>query len=327
MISFFVQRMLVYFLLTQRVLCFLCVTNEGAVLRRDCPLFITRSSPNEFNFDVPHHDAIRLNKVLKATHSRREADRMIRAGRVTVNDETTTGCMVVPYKDVVRLDGKIVSGWEDMNAVVSTTKQHNSLLVGQNFEYVKYWKPRGIVCTTDRRIKDNIIDEIVRTGGYRPQHRVFPVGRLDKETSGLILLTSDGRLPNSSLRTSQKQSKVYRVRVNGRLSNSALGRLQKGIVITTVAQRDGHSKPLTAKTEPCGVERIAPNVCEMTLQEGRNRQIRKMMSAIGYEVVELHRFRFGDVSLEGLKREGDWKRLDAQDMMWVEKVLEGAQSN
>jgi len=177
--------------------------------------------------------AIRLNKVFKATHSRRQADNLIQEGRVSVNDEISYGCMVVPFQDVVALDGQIVTGWEDMNAI----RQKDD--VDSHLEYVKYWKPRGVTCTTDLNIKGNIVDEITQVDGYRPKHRIYPVGRLDKDTSGLILLTSDGRVPNASLRSQNRQSKVYRVRVHAPLADEDLEHLKNGVVITTVAQRDG----------------------------------------------------------------------------------------
>ena len=285
---------------------------------------------------------IRLNKVLKATHSRREADRLIQDGRVTVNGHVSHGCMVVPHHDVVRLDGKRVLGWEQMNSISSSPdsvadeqrrKQNQERInhrtdaackIG-HFEYVKYWKPRGVICTTDRRISGNIIDAITsKQSGYRPQHRVYPVGRLDKDTTGLILLTSDGRLPNASLRLKEKQSKLYQVYVDRPLTADVVQRLRDGVVITTVAQRDRTSKPLTARTKPCTVQ-IIPNTqnygCEITLQEGRNRQIRKMMSKLGYTVVELHRVQFGLITLQDLSDPGDWKKLSKHEMKYIESLV------
>jgi len=262
---------------------------------------------------------IRLNKVFKATHSRREADRLIKEGRITVNDKTSFGCMVVPYKDVVKLDGNTIEGWEKMNT--SRLIQDFDLVQEEPFEYIKYNKPRGVICTTDRRIKNNIMDDVTRRRGYRPDHRVYPVGRLDKDSSGLILITSDGQLPNASLRRNKKQPKVYRVRVNRPLLNSDLEILQSGIVITTVAQRDGKSKPLTAKTKPCSLKQISPATCEITLTEGRNRQIRKMMSALGYEVLDLHRLSFGMVGIDDIEKPGDWKRLSKQELQWIDSIL------
>jgi 23S rRNA pseudouridine2604 synthase len=262
---------------------------------------------------------VRLNKVLKATLSRREADKVIQEGRVTVNGEVTFGCMVVPHQDSVALDGTIIRGWEKMNGFDDV----RTSAVG-GFEYVKYWKPRGVICTTDKRIKDNIIDEIMRHSGYRPEHRVYPVGRLDKDSTGLILLTSDGRLPNVSLRNEQKQPKVYKVTVDRPLVEADLDQLRDGIIITTVAQRDGTAKPLTAKTKPCLIDQVSLTSCSITLTEGRNRQIRKMMEAVGYNVLDLHRTQFGEISLQSLTREGDWQRLNGAEMRWIETILQNA---
>jgi len=183
-------------------------------------------------------EGIRLNKVFKATHSRREADKLIESGRVSINDMPITtkgGMKVIPYQDTITLDGQIVHGWEQMNAIQNTNHQsttnydqvvdRSSSLNTESFEYVKYFKPLGVTCTTDQRIQSNIIDAI-QSDGYNPRHRVYPVGRLDKETSGLILLTSDGRIVNSVLRGEKKQPKVYKVMVNGRLKDSDLQQLR-----------------------------------------------------------------------------------------------------
>ena len=187
--------------------------------------------------DDTTNDGIRLNKVFKATHSRREADKLIESGRVSINGIPITnkgGMKVIPYQDTITLDGKVVHGWEQMNAIQSTKYQdtncdnqvqRSSHLNTESFEYVKYFKPLGVTCTTDQRIQGNIIDAI-QSDGYNPRHRVYPVGRLDKETSGLILLTSDGRIVNSVLRGEKKQPKVYKVMVNGRLEDSDIQQLR-----------------------------------------------------------------------------------------------------
>jgi 23S rRNA pseudouridine2604 synthase len=177
---------------------------------------------------------IRLNKVFKATHSRRQADVLIASGRVSVNHRPITekgGIMVRPHVDVVHLDGKQIDGWESLNAIPHPANEatNGNLGEGSNpvvvFEYVKYWKPRGVTCTTDQRIEGNIIDEIA-WDGYRPKHRVYPVGRLDKDTSGLILLTNDGRLPNAFLRSQQRKAKVYNVLVDRPLEHNDLEQLR-----------------------------------------------------------------------------------------------------
>lgn len=203
--------------------------------------------------DIPtssSDNAIRLNKVFKATHSRREADKLIASGRISVNGkavESKGGFFVVPYRDEIALDGNIIHGWEKMNAITiqNTPSQGESdnnkgqsdqrrkpagtrMDLGastKQFEYVKYFKPLGVTCTTDRRVRDNIIDSILYDG-LNPRHRIFPVGRLDKETSGLIILTSDGRMVNAVLRGEKKQPKIYKVKVDGRLEEQDLQRLR-----------------------------------------------------------------------------------------------------
>jgi hypothetical protein len=176
--------------------------------------------PDQSGGETPSNDSInnniiRLNKVFKATHSRRESDRLIQSGRVEVNgqrvDSNSDFKGVVPYKDIVTLDGKKIRGWEKMNAITSSGSESKNHKPGKGqestnkndlsrdsegpnrisvesmatqFEYIKYWKPVGVICTTDVKISNNIIDEITQRDGYEPKHRVYPIGRLDKDTSG-----------------------------------------------------------------------------------------------------------------------------------------------
>jgi len=291
-------------------------------IRLNSNVFSEQQQPSAFNDNNNENrrQLIRLNKVFKATHSRREADKIIKEGRVSVNGDTSLGCMVIPYRDVVELDGHEIEGWEKMNGLTTNENDISSSSIEQ-FEYVKYWKPRGVICTTDQRIKGNIIDDITLRSGYKPEHRVYPVGRLDKDSSGLILITSDGRLPNASLRGNEKRPKVYQVYLDRPIVGSDIDLLQQGIVITTVAQRDGKSKPLTAKTKPCLVKQITRDRVEITLTEGRNRQIRKMMDALGYRVIDLHRIRFGMIDIRDMVNPGDWKRLNKQEMIWIKSVV------
>ncbi|CAB9526518.1 23S rRNA pseudouridine(2604) synthase [Seminavis robusta] len=300
------------------------------------------------NNNNSNDNSIRLNKVFKATHSRREADALIDSGRIAVNGQPVHqkgGFKVKPFIDKVSLDGVVIKGWEAMNGLTktnhATSRRNDNKKSGKNsvsttsttsttktFEYIKYWKPRGITCTTDRSIPTNIIDDLIQRRGCHPQHRIYPVGRLDKDTSGLILLTSDGRLPNSALRGKFKQPKVYQVLVDRPIQPNDLQQLRTGVVITTVAQRDGNrGKPLTAPTLPCRVDRIPQTKRRgvvMTLVEGRNRQIRKMMAALGYSVVQLHRVQFMGITLQPLKQEGTWKTLDHKEMTLVRNVLDQA---
>lgn len=314
---------------------------------------------------------IRLNKVLKATHSRRQADKLIAEGRLRVNGlpvESKGGFFVIPYKDEIMLDGKIIHGWEDMNPAVeggnnevqgsstsasSFTKNIEKSL--KQFDYIKYWKPTGVICTTDRTIRNNIIHAFTKyssSSSYKPKHRIYPVGRLDKETSGLIILTSDGRLPNAVLRGDTKQPKRYKVRVDKILNERDVQKLRDGVVITTVAQRDGKkADPLTQRTKRCqvkfplsGGEADIPSLAyndkkksrrndlsywfEIILMEGRNRQIRKMCGALGYTVLELQRVEFMGIHLEernnnnGLNGPGDWALLDEREMDLITSALQ-----
>ena len=229
-------------------------------------LYINKIHVNAFSQSP---EPIRINKVLKKTHSRRQADQLIADGRLSVNNEPvhSAGQRVIPYQDKIRLDGRIVEGWEELNHLgsdesVSTSKH-------QVFEYIKYWKPIGVTCTTDRRINDNIIDSLYHDG-CNPKSRLFPVGRLDKDTSGLILMTNDGRLPNASLRGKYKHPKTYMVKADRPVSHHDIEKLRNGVVITTLAQRDGNrSKPLTAPTLPCDVRMVQSQYAQSHNLESR----------------------------------------------------------
>jgi pseudouridine synthase len=266
-------------------------------------------------------EGIRLNKVFKSTHSRREADKLIADGRVTINDELveSMGQRVIPFKDIVKLDNVIIQGWEAMNAVEST-------LETQVFEYIKYWKPLGVTCTTDRSIRGNIIDALEQDG-YVSRNRIYPVGRLDKDTSGLILLTSDGRLPNSVLRGSQKQPKTYQVVIDRNIQENGIQKLRDGVVITTQAQRDGkRAPPLTARTLPSTVVQNGPRSLSITIIEGRNRQVRKMFQAVGYNVIKLHRSNFMALTLDPLQGPGDWIPLAPTEIQMMMDAVLSAQN-
>jgi 23S rRNA pseudouridine2604 synthase len=267
-------------------------------------------------------DNIRLNKVFKATHSRRKADTLIAEGRVQVNGEFVgdMGRRVVPFQDIIQLDGRPYQGWEERHGFSSKSGQDSSRVVGEerDEEYIKYWKPVGVTSTTDRMVRGNILDslEASRPDDQPPiRHRIFTVGRLDKDSSGIILLTSDGRVPNAVLRSKFKRPKTYHVRVDRPLRPSDLRGLRNGIRITTDRVRQGTHESITAKTLPCKVNAQPGDVeLTITLTEGRNRQIRVMLDTLGYRVVDLHRGDFMGIHLGDLDRPGDWKRLTEMEL-------------
>jgi pseudouridine synthase len=139
----------------------------------------------------------------------------------------------------------------------------------------------------------------------------------------VLLLTNDGRLPNLLLRAAAGKDKLYRVVPHVRVSEAHVDRLRQGVVITTVAQRDGHAAaPLTAPTLPCKVERDGQALL-ITLQEGRNRQIRRMLEALGYETLALHRIRFMHIGLHGLQP-GEWRPVEPDEMAGLRAVMAAA---
>ena len=219
-----------------------------------------------------------LNKFISSTGicSRREADRWIEAGRVAINGVVAQkGNRVLP-KDRVTLDGK------PLKAKPKTI-------------YLKYHKPAGITCTTDRRDKTNIIDQI-----KHPQ-RIFPIGRLDKNSTGLILLTNDGDIVNQILRKENKHEKEYVVKVNKPITKGFLKRMSQPIPM------------LGTQTLPCKIKSIKADVFKITLTQGLNRQIRRMCEFCGYKVLTLKRIRIMGIQLEGL-RPGQWKALSEKEL-------------
>ena len=263
---------------------------------------------------------IRVNKCFRDFTSRRNADKLIESGRVTINGATaSSGDRVVPG-DVVELNGETVE-WETLN--VMRTEETNtagpSTTSSTQFKYVKYWKPRGVTCTTDVRDRSNIIDAV----GYT-HARLFPVGRLDKDSTGLILLTSDGRLPNAALRSGRRHDKTYAVTVDTDIRPRDMKTLSKGVVISTPVQRDRVDRVLTARTLPCEINVTGRRTIEITLREGRNRQIRRMLDAVGYRVTDLHRVEIMGIGLGGLKK-GRWVECDVTEMDIIMRCIRAAE--
>jgi 23S rRNA pseudouridine2604 synthase len=218
-------------------------------------------------------DTLRINKFF--THhgicSRREADRLIESGRVTINQRVAgLGDQVGPG-DIIARDGQVIP-W-----VTSPL-------------YIKYYKPVGVTTTSESHVRRNIIAEI----GH--PERIFPIGRLDKDSSGLILLTNDGDIVNEILRTEHGHEREYEVSVDRPIDQTFIDRMTQGVVV------------LDRPTKPCRIERLGPARFRITLTEGRNRQIRRMCQVLGYRVLILHRVRIIHLTLDGLAS-GEWKPL------------------
>lgn len=216
---------------------------------------------------------MRLNKYISETGlcSRREADARIEAGRVTLNGAVATLGTQVKEGDVVCVDGQPVGG-------------------AQQHVYLALNKPVGVICTTDRDIPANITDFV----GYR--ERIFPIGRLDKESEGLILLTNNGDIVNEILRVENAHEKEYVVTVDRPVTPIFLSGMASGVRI------------LGTVTQPCKVTRVGPATFRIVLTQGLNRQIRRMCSFFGYKVLRLQRVRIINLTLEGLKV-GQWREL------------------
>ncbi len=227
----------------------------------------------------------RLNKFIRETGvcSRREADKYIEEGRVTVNGKTPELGTKVSVEDDVRIDGNPIN------------KKEAAI-------YIAFNKPAGIICTTERDIKHNIIDYI----NYPT--RIFPIGRLDRASEGLIFLTNDGDIVNKILRAGNNHEKEYLVTVDKSITETFIRRMGNGIPI------------LETVTKKCFVEQTGKFQFRIILTQGMNRQIRKMCSFLEYEVKSLRRFRIMNITLEGLK-EGGWREFTKQEIETVEKLI------
>lgn len=210
-------------------------------------------------------EEIRLNKFLSdaGVCSRREADRLIEAGRIMVNDKLPVMGQKVTSKDIVKVDNKIVS------------REEEQIVIAFN-------KPVGVECTTDKENPDNIVDFI----GY--EKRIYPIGRLDKNSQGLILLTNDGSIVNNILKASNYHEKEYIVTVDKPVTEDFVEKMSKGVKI------------LNQVTRPCIVKRNGKHTFNIVLTQGLNRQIRRMCQTLGYNVQKLKRIRIMDIELGNL---------------------------
>ena len=227
----------------------------------------------------------RLNKAISETGycSRREADRLIDTGKVKVNGRVAGLGVQVTEADKIEVDGKLI------------TKEVENI-------YLAFNKPVGIICTTDTSIRDNIIDYI------KFPERIFPIGRLDKPSEGLIFLTNDGDIVNKVLRSGNNHEKEYIVSVNRKITQTFVRQMANGVPV------------LDTVTKPCYVERVGDFTFRIVLTQGLNRQIRRMCSYFGYEVSSLKRVRIMNITLGNLKV-GEYRHFTAQETEQINRLV------
>lgn len=235
--------------------------------------------------EINSNQTTNLNKYISSSGicSRREAEKFIKEGRVTINGKPTQLGNRVGKKDIVKLDGRLV---EPKNQIL----------------YIALNKPVGIVSTTDDREKDNIVKHI-----NHPE-RLFPIGRLDKPSEGLIFLTNDGDIVNKILRAGNNHEKEYFVSVNKSITQDFIEKMSNGIPI------------LGTLTKKCKVEKISDKIFKIILTQGLNRQIRRMCEYLDYEVTKLKRTRIMNVEL-GYLQTGDWRELSDEEMKEINTMI------
>ena len=232
-------------------------------------------------------ETLRLNKAISGTGfcSRREADRVIEEGRVTINGREGILGDRVTNSDDIRVDGRRIKFKNQDEAI-----------------YIAFNKPRGITCTTERQIEGNIIDYI------RHPKRIFPIGRLDKPSEGLIFLTSDGDIVNKILRAGNNHEKEYIVTVNKPITPEFLKKMSNGVPVLDT---------ITAK---CFIIKESEYVFKIILTQGLNRQIRRMCEYLNYEVTKLKRTRIMNISLSNIPL-GNWRNLTREELAEIMKMV------
>ena len=237
-----------------------------------------------------HPDSKRLNKAISDSGfcSRRQADKHIEQGLVSVNDK--------------------IAKLGDRAMPTDTIKINNQPIIkNEELVYIALNKPVGITCTTDKRIEGNVVDFI------KHKERIFHIGRLDKPSEGLLLMTNDGDIVNKILRAGNEHEKEYIVKVDRRITDEFLKRMSTGVPI------------LDTVTKKCVVEKVGRYVFKITLIQGLNRQIRRMCEHLGYEVVSLKRLRIMNIHLENLEI-GEWRDLTEKELTDLKNSL-GASLN
>ncbi|MEK3793952.1 pseudouridine synthase [Paenibacillus sp. FSL R7-0204] len=231
---------------------------------------------------------MRINKYISETgvYPRRETNRLIAAGRITINGQVCTPGASVEPGDTVAVDG-----------ITVTPDREERVYLALN-------KPLGITCTAARHVEGNIVDYI----NY--PSRIFAVGRLDKHSEGLILLTNDGSIVNRMMRSEHSHEKEYRVSVDKPVTEDFLAEMSAGVDI------------LETRTKPCLTRRISDQEFMIILTQGLNLQIRRMCKALGYRVLRLERIRIMHITLSGLPQ-GQWRRLTEEELAELHARLEG----
>lgn len=232
-------------------------------------------------------EPVRINKYLSEAGvcSRREADRQIEAGHVTINGRKAVMGDKVSPEDEVYFGKKKVS------------KEEEIILLAVN-------KPRGIVCTAEKRERNNIVDFV----NY--PKRIYPIGRLDKESRGLILMTNQGELVNKMMRSGNRHEKEYIVRVNRDITKDFLEKMSAGVYL----------EELDATTRKCKVEQLGKRTFRIVLTQGMNRQIRRMCEKFHYRVVDLKRTRIMNIQLGDLK-EGASRRISPEEWKELRELI------
>jgi 23S rRNA pseudouridine2604 synthase len=227
----------------------------------------------------------RLNKAISETGycSRRGADKLIEEGRVKVNGKVPELGTKVTAADVISVNGSVI------------TKEVENI-------YLAFHKPVGITCTTELHIKGNIIDYI----NY--PERIFPIGRLDKPSEGLIFMTNDGDIVNKILRSKNSHQKEYIVTVNKTITNDFIKKMGNGVPI------------LDTVTDKCEVKKINETTFNIVLQQGLNRQIRRMCTYLGYEVQTLKRIRIMNITLDGIKK-GEYRSFTKNELAEINSLV------
>ena len=241
---------------------------------------------------MAHAEAVRINKFLSEMGycSRREADKLIAVGRVQVNGKKIEMGTKVSPSDRIEVDGTLIGVQKEKPI------------------YLAFHKPVGIVCTTDTRVeKDNIIDYI------NFPSRIFPIGRLDKPSEGLIFLTNDGDIVNKILRAHNKHEKEYVVQVNKPITHDFVKRMQNGIPI------------LDTVTRKCTVKQTHKQEFRIVLTQGLNRQIRRMCEYLGYRVTKLKRVRIMNVNLD--TKVGQWRHLTTKEVKDIQRMVKSSKKH